>query len=89
VSRNWVLGRIEGELARLRPREERLWVEYEEPARTRLVDHALASVEDKLKKLAACERAEERLLKASLAAVVRECKRAGLAVPTGLPYDPF
>jgi hypothetical protein len=87
-ARKWLRDRIEGELTRLRQREEWLWVNHEEPARTAKIEQALATVESKLGTIVSYERAQEKQLKQSLAAVARECKRTGEAVPCGVPYEP-
>ena len=84
--RKWLLARIDGELTRLRQREEQLWVEHEEPARTRAVERELAAATAQLQLYARYEKTAKASLKRHLTAVAQECKRYGIAVPPGLPY---
>jgi len=88
-SREWLFDLVERELTRLRQREERLWTEHEEPARSAEIEQALSTVESKLRTLASYQRAQAKHLKQTLAGVARECKRTGVALPRGVPYEPL
>jgi hypothetical protein len=85
--RDWFRKLIDQVLARLRQREEGLWVKVEEPGRSQAVATELAAVEPLLKKVAAQKRHWEQSLKRNLDRVAQESKLAGIAVPPGLPYE--